>query len=169
MPPKSRRAGCKSIRAVAEPLDSEAHLRATAEESQQTVGPRALHGIRVLVVDDEPDARTLVEAVLRQYGADVRAAGSAQEAFQEVQRWRPDVLVADIGMPVEDGYSLLRRVRALSAAEGGSIPAAALTAYAQDEDRERAFAAGFQEHVAKPVPPQRLAHVVARLASRDVN
>jgi len=69
------------IRAVAEPLDSEAHLRATAEGSQQTVGPRALHGIRVLVVDDEPDARTLVEAVLRQYGADVRAAGSAQEAF----------------------------------------------------------------------------------------
>ena len=157
------------IRAVAEPRDGEASLRPTREESHQTVDPLALHGIRVLVVDDEPDARTLVEAVLRQYGADVRAAGSAQEAFQELQRWRPDVLVADIGMPVEDGYSLLRRVRALSAAEGGSIPAAALTAYAQHEDRERAFAAGFQEHVAKPVPPQRLAHVVARLASRDVN
>jgi CheY-like chemotaxis protein len=99
----------------------------------------------------------------------VRAAGSAQEAFQEVRRWRPHVLVADIGMPVEDGYSLLRRVRALSASEGGSIPAAALTAYAQDEDRQRALAAGFQEHVAKPVPPERLASVVARLASRDVN
>jgi len=157
------------IRAVAEPLDGDEKLRRTDEEAEKAVEPLALQGIRVLVVDDEPDARTLVEAVLRQYGAVVRAAGSAQEAFQEVRRWRPNVLVADIGMPVEDGYSLLRRVRALSASEGGSVPAAALTAYAQDEDRQRAFAAGFQEHVAKPVPPERLASVVARLASRDVN
>jgi CheY-like chemotaxis protein/two-component sensor histidine kinase len=157
------------IRAVAEPLDGDEKLRRTDEEAEKAVEPLALQGIRVLVVDDEPDARTLVEAVLRQYGAVVRAAGSAQEAFQEVRRWRPNVLVADIGMPVEDGYSLLRRVRALSASEGGSVPAAALTAYAQDEDRQRAFAAGFQEHVAKPVPPERLANVVARLASRDVN
>ncbi len=101
--------------------------------------------------------------------ADVDAAGSAQEGFREVQRWRPDVLLADIGMPIEDGYSFLRRVRGLPAGEGGSIPAAALTAYAQDEDRQRAFAAGFQEHIAKPVPPERLAHVVARLAGRQVN
>jgi CheY-like chemotaxis protein/two-component sensor histidine kinase len=157
------------IRAVAEPVDGDVKLRRTEDQSQQTVEPAVLHGIRVLVVDDEPDALTLVEAVLRQYGADVRTAGSAQEAFQEMQRWRPDVLVADIGMPVEDGYALLRRVRALSESEGGSIPAAALTAYAQDEDRQQAFVAGFQEHVAKPVPPERLAHVVARLASRSVN
>ena len=131
--------------------------------------PLILRGVRVLVVDDEPDARDLVQAVLVQFGAEVRAAASAGEAFGEVRNWRPDVLVADIGMPVEDGYSLLRRIRALSAAEGGSIPAAALTAYAQREDRERAFAAGFQEHVAKPVPPRELALVVASLAGRDVS
>jgi CheY-like chemotaxis protein len=118
------------------------------------------------VVDDERDARELVQAVLRQYGADVRAVASAEDAFHEVRRWRPDVLVADIGMPDEDGYTFLRRVRALAAAEGGTTPAAALTAYALREDRERALAAGFQEHVAKPVPPARLADVVARLACR---
>jgi len=124
----------------------------------------ALRGVRVLVVDDEPDARQLVGEVLSRYGAEVRVAASTSEAFHEVRHWRPDVLVADIGMPVEDGYSFLRRVRALSASEGGAIPAAALTAYAQVEDRDRALAAGFQEHIAKPASPEHLADVVARLA-----
>jgi CheY-like chemotaxis protein len=134
--------------------------------AQQKTGPAhvSLAGIRVLVVDDEPDARELVAAILTEYGADVRVAPSAHDAYGEVQSWRPDVLVADIGMPDEDGYSLLRRVRALPADEGGAIPAAALTAYAQAEDRERAFAAGFQEHVAKPVLAQELARLVASLA-----
>ena len=134
------------------------------DESAPSRTALALHGLRVLVVDDEADARELVEAVLTRYGASVKVAASAHEAFREVRYWRPDVLVADIGMPVEDGYSLLRRIRALSSAEGGSIPAAALTAYAQLGDRERALAAGFQEHVSKPVPPDQLALVVARLA-----
>jgi signal transduction histidine kinase/CheY-like chemotaxis protein len=126
--------------------------------------PLVLHKLRVLVVDDEEDARELVAAVLSEHGADVRVARSAHEAFHEVRNWRPDVLLADIGMPLEDGYSLLRRIRALSTAEGGSMPAAALTAYAQLGDRERALAAGFQEHVPKPVTPGRLVHIVARLA-----
>jgi len=139
---------------------SDEATRSEAEQARRLV----LQGIRVLVVDDEPDARELVGAVLGQYGANVRVAGTAAEAFDAVRQWHPDVLVADIGMPHEDGYSFLRRVRALSVSEGGAVPAAALTAYAQREDRERAFAAGFQEHVAKPVPPGELADVVARLA-----
>ena len=154
------------VRAVAEgeaPRAGPAVERRGAEIAATPV-PLVLRGLRVLVVDDEADARGLVEAVLTQYGADVKAAGSAHEAFQELREWRPDVLVADIGMPVEDGYSLLRRIRRLSTAEGGATPAAALTAYAQVGDRERALAAGFQEHVPKPVPPEQLAHVVARLA-----
>lgn len=157
------------VRAVAQPVNGEADVREDTREPADAVRLSVLRGIKVLVVDDDPDARELVETVLRHYGAEVRSAGSADEAFEEVRRWQPDALVADIGMPVEDGYSLLRRVRALSVAEGGLTPAAALTAYAQREDRDRAFAAGFQEHVAKPVPPERLAHVVARLVSRDVS
>ncbi len=128
----------------------------------------SLAGIRVLAVDDEPDARELVAFILKEYGAEVRVAASAKDAFQELRTWRPDVLVADIGMPVEDGYSLLRRIRALSPNEGGAIPAAALTAYAQAEDRDRAFAAGFQEHVSKPVIAQELARLVATLARMPV-
>jgi CheY-like chemotaxis protein len=127
--------------------------------------PAILRGVKVVVVDDEPDARELVEAVLVQYGANVKAVSSARQAFDIVRDWHPHVLVADIGMPEEDGYSLMRRVRGLPATEGGSIPAAALTAYARAEDRERALSSGFQEHVPKPVPPEQLAAVVATLAS----
>jgi signal transduction histidine kinase/ActR/RegA family two-component response regulator len=149
----------------------------TPGQSPQAVGAHetparanvSLAGIRVLVVDDEPDARELVAVILRDYGADVRVAPSAHDAFQAVRSWRPDVLVADIGMPEEDGYSLLRRIRALSPDQGGAIPAAALTAYAQAEDRQRAFAAGFQEHVAKPVLAHELAQLVETLARGKAN
>jgi len=152
------------VRAVAEAPRALRAVERRGDEGSASPAPLALHGLRVLVVDDEADARELVEAVLTRYGAAVKVAASAHEAFCEVRNWRPDVLVADIGMPVEDGYSLLRRIRTLSSAEGGSIPAAALTAYAQLGDRERALAAGFQEHVSKPVPPHQLALVVAKLA-----
>ncbi len=124
----------------------------------------ALEGLRVLAVDDEPDARELVIAALTQFGADVRTADSAEEAVRALSAWRPHVLLADIGMPVEDGYSLIRRIRARPPDKGGLTPAAALTAYAQPEDRARALAAGFQEHVAKPTTPGELARVVATLA-----
>ena len=156
------------VRAIAVPGAPTPGLADTERQVGAAAGPE-LTGIRVLIVDDEPDARELVEAVLKQHGAEVRAAASAHDAFQEVRHWRPDVLVADIGMPDEDGYSLLRRVRELSADEGGSIPAAALTAYTHWEDRERALAAGFQEHVAKPVLPGELVQIVARLASGDAS
>ncbi len=103
---------------------------------------------------------------LAREGARVTEAASAGEAFGAVTRLRPDVLVADIGMPGEDGYSLITRVRALGADAGGDLPAAALTAYAREQDRERALAAGFQTHISKPVEPSTLTATVARLAGR---
>ena len=154
------------VRAVATDSSPSLPGRIAVSEGDAVEAPVSLDGVRVLVVDDEADALALVEAVLRKLGAEVRVASSAQDAFHEVRTWRPDVLVADIGMPVEDGYSLLRRIRALAPAEGGAIPAAALTAYAQPEDRARAFAAGFQEHLSKPVLPHQLARLVATLALR---
>jgi PAS domain S-box-containing protein len=125
-----------------------------------------LEGLHVLVVDDDRDSREVVAAALAREGARVTEAGSAGEAFGAVTSLRPDVLVADIGMPGEDGYALIARVRALGAASGGSLPAAALTAYAREQDRERALAAGFQTHIAKPVEPRTLTATVARLAGR---
>jgi PAS domain S-box-containing protein len=127
----------------------------------------SLHGVRVLVVDDEPDARELVQRVLRRCGADVSVAGSAAAAAEALPHVRPDVLLSDIGMPDEDGYSLIRRVRALPPDLGGATPAVALTAFARAEDRDRALDAGFQLHVTKPVEPAALARAVAELAGRS--
>ena len=127
-------------------------------------GHAALDGIRVLVVDDEQDARKVISTLLTQSGAEVHAFESAGEALEEVERWMPDVIMSDIGMPGEDGYALIRRLRDLPESRGGRIPAAALTAYARDEDRERALAAGFQKHIAKPVRSTELVGVVADLA-----
>ena len=128
--------------------------------------PPNLAGVQVLVVDDEPDARTLVASVLEQCGASVHAVASVAEALEAFERARPDVLVSDIGMPGEDGYALIRKIRARRAEDGGRVPAAALTAYARTEDRMRALSAGFQLHVPKPVEPAELATVVATLAGR---
>jgi CheY-like chemotaxis protein len=128
-------------------------------------GVPSLAAIRVLAVDDEPDARELVQAALAEFGAIVRTVSSAQEAIDTLADWLPDVLVCDIGMPTEDGYDLIRRVRMLAPALGGSIPAVALTAYARSQDRARAIAAGYQEHLAKPVTPHDLALVVQTLAA----
>jgi signal transduction histidine kinase/ActR/RegA family two-component response regulator len=146
------------IRAIVQPEQAPAHEDHPAVE--QEPAPR-LDRLRVLVVDDEPDARELVQAALARLGAEVRTAALASEAFESLGRWRPDVIVSDIGMPGEDGYSLIRRIRALSPAAGGRIPAVALTAYAQEADRVKAHAAGYQAHVAKPVTPNHLARVVA--------
>jgi PAS domain S-box-containing protein len=129
------------------------------------VAPR-LDGLRVLVVDDELDARTLLTAVLETHGAQVEAAASAQDALARLESFGPDVLVSDIGMPGEDGYSLIHKVRALTKNGPKAIPAAALTAFARKEDRARAMLAGFQSHIAKPIDPDELLIVVATLAGR---
>ncbi len=136
-----------------------------AQATIETFGdcPPALKGARVLVVDDETDAREIVTMILQQCGAKVTATSSAGEALEEFQKQRPDVIVSDIGMPFEDGYALISKLRAFSAAQGGSVPALALTAYARAEDKERALAAGYQLHVAKPVEPTELTNAVARL------
>jgi CheY-like chemotaxis protein len=123
-----------------------------------------LAGLRVLVVDDEPDAREIVSLALARYGAEVRAEASAAGALAQVAGWGPDVLIADIGMPVEDGYDLIRKVRALPAESGGGTPAVALTAYARVEDRLRVLDAGYQMHVPKPVEPTELVAAVASIA-----
>ncbi|MFP5288358.1 MAG: ATP-binding protein, partial [Thermoanaerobaculia bacterium] len=129
--------------------------------------PSALRGVRVLAVDDEADARALLKTVLERCGAEVKTAGSALEAIAALEEYRPDVLVSDIGMPEEDGYVLIRKVRALSAERGGRTPAVALTAYARVEDRLQALSAGYNMHVAKPVEPAELAVVISSLVSRS--
>ncbi|MBV9469067.1 MAG: PAS domain S-box protein [Abitibacteriaceae bacterium] len=129
--------------------------------------PPVLKGLRVLVVDDENDARQLITQVLQQCSAEVIAVASVAAALEALQRDKPDVLVSDIGMPNEDGYSLIRKIRALPAESGGRIPAAALTAYARTEDRTRVLAAGYQMHIPKPVESNELVVVVASLSGRS--
>jgi PAS domain S-box-containing protein len=128
----------------------------------------SLNDLRVLVVDDEPDARELVAVVLTGRGAEVVTVGSALEALEEMGRQRFNVLVSDIGMPGMDGYTLIGKIRQLPAEHGGRIPAAALTAYAGVDDRMRVLSAGYQTHIAKPVEPAELLTVVASLAERYV-
>ena len=126
-----------------------------------------LRGVRVLVVDDEADACAVVRRLLEDCGAVVRTASSAAEGLALFQSEPPDLLVSDIGMPGEDGYSLIKRVRALGKARGGGTPSLALTAYARPEDRMRAMRAGFSLHVVKPVEPVELITMVATLAQRN--
>lgn len=128
--------------------------------------PVDLSGIKVLVVDDEPDARALIKRVLADCSAEVILAGGAAEALTLVEAERPQVVVSDIGMPDVDGYEFLKRVRALGQARGGKIPAIALTAFARTEDRTRALHAGFLVHVAKPVEPSELVATIASVVGR---
>ncbi|MBD2494745.1 ATP-binding protein [Nostoc sp. FACHB-280] len=127
----------------------------------------SLAGVRVLVVDDEADTREYISTVLQQCQAQVQTVGSVPEALQMIAQWQPDVLVSDIGMPGEDGYSLIRQLRSQPPEQGGKIPAAALTAYARTEDRMRAIQEGFQLHLPKPIEPAELATVVASLVGRS--
>jgi PAS domain S-box-containing protein len=129
--------------------------------------PPSLRGITVLAVDDEPDARNLLKRVLEDCGAKVLLAASANEALAVLIRERPDMIVSDIGMPEQDGYEFIRKVRALTPEQGGRTPAAALTAFARSDDRTRALRAGFQSHIAKPVDSTELAAVVASLAAKS--
>ena len=154
------------VRAVSFDLRPDAHAAppptASAGEARDLLG-----GVRVLVVDDEADARDLLETVLTQAGATVESAASADGGIRAIARFRPHVVVSDIAMPGEDGYSFARRLQALSADEGGGIPTIALTAYTREEDRARAQAGGFTSHMGKPVSADELIAAVARLTPRS--
>ncbi|MDT5122327.1 MAG: hypothetical protein QOC96_1809 [Acidobacteriota bacterium] len=139
-------------------------LSTSVEDAASTACPSALEGVRVLLVDDEPDARVMLTTIIEQCGTDVMAVASAAEALAALDSFQPDVLISDLGMPDEDGYSLIRKVRALNPEHGGKIPAIALTAYALEEDRMRALLAGYQIHIAKPVNPAELIAVLGGLA-----
>jgi CheY-like chemotaxis protein len=125
-----------------------------------------LTGLRVLVVDDEPDTLEVIRAMLHQYGANVRIAGSSSDALETLREWKPDVLLSDLGMPGEDGFTLVKNVQTLARQQGIEIPAAALTAHVGEADRNNAIAAGYHTHISKPVDPHTLASAVADLGRR---
>jgi CheY-like chemotaxis protein len=128
--------------------------------------PARLHGVRMLVVDDDHDTCETIGAVLVAEGAEVRTCLSSASALALLDTWLPDVLVSDIAMPGEDGYVLMRKIRARKAEAGGGMLAVALTAYGGNEDRLRALSAGFQLHVGKPVEPDRLVAIVASVVKQ---
>jgi PAS domain S-box-containing protein len=131
---------------------------------QKSKTPANLQGIKVLVIDDEPDARELIGKILQKAGATVSKTGSAKEAFEGYKAYKPDVIISDLGMPEEDGFSFMRRLRTYESDNGQFTPAAALSAYAREEDRKKALAAGYQVHLSKPVDSKQLVQSVADLA-----
>lgn len=151
---------------ITSPQEPEAVHPTHGVEVNSFEGLPSLQGIRVLVVDDEQDTRELIEQVLKECGSEVITSRSAQEALTAIEEHRPDILISDLGMPDEDGYSLISKIRALPPERGGQIPAAALTAYARAEDRMRVLRSGFQFHLPKPVDSAELVTVVASLAGR---
>jgi CheY-like chemotaxis protein len=127
--------------------------------------PASLAPLDVLIVDDDGDVRDLLGMLLESRGAVIRTASSAAAALEAIARRRRDVLLADVGMPDEDGYSFIRKVRTCERNDnGGRLPAIAVTAYANVTDRERALAAGYDSHVAKPVDPEVLARAIVKVA-----
>lgn len=123
----------------------------------------ALQGLKVLVVDDNVDTCELITLALELHAVEVKAANSASEGLALFMIWQPDILISDIAMPEEDGYSLIHKLRALSAEQGGQVPAIALTAYAGKADQQQVLEAGFQRHIAKPVEPEKLIAVITEL------
>jgi signal transduction histidine kinase/ActR/RegA family two-component response regulator len=148
------------------PLELEPHIKRSLETRRSSEHRLSVAGIKVLAVDDEAEARELLTVVLTESGAEVRTVASTHDALAVLEDWKPDVLISDIGLPREDGYTLIRRIRSLSAEQGGKVPAVALTAYARSEDRVKALAAGYQTHVTKPVDPSEIIAVVASLSRR---
>lgn len=146
-------------------LDGQSTDLRTAEERSMLPLPQSLDGLRVLVVDDEPDIREFIIAVFESRGIGVKAVASAAAALAELERFRPDVLLSDIRMPGGDGYSLIRQIRALEAERGGHLPAAAITAYL-DEDREKSLQAGFEAHLHKLAQPREWVEMITRLVEQ---
>ena len=147
--------------AASETDENTAHL-----DEETSAAKQSLSGLKILVVDDELDAREMLQMVLKRYGARIEIAGGARQALEVFERFRPDIVLSDIGMPEADGYWLIENIRALPVTEGGQTPAIALTAYARNEDRERALEAGFQDHLAKPIAPAKLVAALVELKLR---
>jgi CheY-like chemotaxis protein len=139
------------------------HLETTSESGQKLDCASGLHGMQILVVDDEADMREFLVFLLEEYGAQVTAVASASEALEVLDRVEPDLLLSDIGMPDVDGYMLMRQIRAMPSEQAGKIPAIALTAYARDTDQKQVLEAGFQKHIPKPVEPNELVGAIAKL------
>lgn len=145
-------------------------LNVNSKENQSSPSPEQnldLTGIRVLIIDDDPDSRELVLMVIAQAGAEAITVASATEFLNVLESFQPDVVVSDIGMQEVDGYTLLRQVRSLSPEQGGQVPAIALTAYAAEIDRQQAIAAGFQKHIVKPIEPDKLVVAIVSLLNRQ--
>lgn len=151
---------------ISNPKEVESGNLVPHEQVNTLEGLPSLEGLKVLVVDDEADTRELIREVLRECGSEVILSRSVAEALEALEQHKPDILISDLGMPDEDGYSLISKIRALPAERGGHIPAAALTAYARAEDRMRVLRSGFQFHLPKPVDSAELVTVVASLAGR---
>ncbi|MCL1475486.1 PAS domain S-box protein [Argonema antarcticum] len=143
-------------------------LESGSSRSSSIATSVALLDVRILVVDDEADTRDFLTTALEQYGAKVMAADSTESALEALQEWKADVLVSDIGMPGEDGYALIRKVRALEWEGGLELPAVALTAYAMETDRIEALNAGFQRHLSKPIDPIELVSAIEQLLKSDI-
>jgi CheY-like chemotaxis protein len=144
------------------------------EQNIQAVGgsipfdcPPSIEGTKILVVDDEHDARILLRTILEQCGAEVETSENAAQAFSSIENYKPDILVSDIGMPDEDGYDLIRKIREKEKGTGKRLPAVALTAFARAEDRLKALTAGYNMHVPKPVEPAELIVVIANLTKSN--
>jgi PAS domain S-box-containing protein len=148
--------------------DTESCHPQTAPRENRPLPDVSLTDVHILVVDDEVDARELVKRLLEMAGATVSLAGSASEAIERILVARPDVLVCDIGMPGDDGFSLIRQLRVLEESQESALPAVALTAYARSEDRTKSIRSGFQNHLSKPVEPAELLAIVSSLAGRKV-
>jgi PAS domain S-box-containing protein len=146
---------------LSDSVDETNQVEETSGSSSETPD---LTGLRVLVVDDEPDTLETLCMILNRHGAKVCAASSCADALEAFREWKPNVLISDLGMPGEDGFALIGKVRALVPEQGGNIPAVALTAYVREEERRRALDAGYQTHIPKPVDPNTLASAVAGLA-----
>jgi signal transduction histidine kinase len=155
----------RAPRAAAPAAAREPAPAAPASEAPAAAG--GLDGLKVLVVEDEPDTLDLVATILRDQGAAVEAVSTTQDAREALARVRPDLLLSDIGLPGEDGLALIRAIRTLPPEDGGRVPAVALTAYAREQDRALALHAGFQAHLSKPIQPQDLVRVIAQVMASD--
>jgi CheY-like chemotaxis protein len=151
---------------ISMPAGATPRVHPTAASGDDVPAGARLDRLRVVVVDDDPDALDLAATILETAGASIRRCASAAEGLGALREWRPDVLISDIEMPGEDGYALIRKVRALDPSDGGKTPAIALTAYGRVQDRMLSLAAGYSMHVPKPVDPGELTMIVASVAGR---